>query len=515
MGERETHLVSSEGGLNTQYSALALGRPEHNGYADLLVNFEPGDGYRRVNGFSEFGDLSGFVGSGAIAGVAVFDEAIYCAKRENTATNYRLYKRTTSGNAWAQLVNGTGTIATDGRVRHVKFNWSGEKIAFADGSGPLKVLNTSGGITTLTGGLFPADPKYVTSFKSRLAIAGHTTKPYELILTQANDETITSGGIALNVGDTITQLRMFREELIIFCESSIKKITGSTTSDFAVVPITADLGCLSPDSVFELGGDLYFWTSDGLRPIRGTERNNDIEIGSVTVPIRPTVKDFVASYDDRNMVATVVRGKSQFRLFFSDSALQEAKAEAILGVMTVGTVRPDPHWEFSLLRGINPSCATSGYIGGKEYVMHGGFDGHVYRQEQGNRFNTSNIIAVYKSPFMDLGDPFVRKVLHNIIGYIKLEGNATIHIALHFDYHDTTVVQPPNKQVTFTYSPAIYGESTTTYGVAIWDSPQSPIYRDTLQGSCKQLSIQIVSVANQAPFSIHGFAIDHMKEDRQ
>lgn len=515
MAERETHLVSCEGGLNSQFSALALGRPEYNGYADILVNFEPGDGYRRVNGFTEFGDLSGFVGSGSIAGVAIFDEAIYCAKRENTPTNYRLYKRTTSGIAWTQLANGTGTIATDGLVRHVKFNWSGEKIAFVDGSGPAKVLNTSGGITTLTGGLFPSDPKYVTSFKGRLAFAGHTTKPYELILTQANDETITSGGIAINVGDTITQIRTYREELIIFCETSIKKVTGSTTSDFAVVPITSDLGCRSPDSVFELGGDLYFWTSDGVRPLRGTERNNDVEISSITIPIRPTVKAALAKFDDRSMIAGVIRGKSQFRMFFSNSALAETKAEGILGVMTVGTVRPDPHFEFAILRGINPSCMTSGYIGGTEYVLHGGWDGHVYRQEQGNTFGANNIIAVYKTPFMDITDPFVRKVLHNLIGYIRLEGDAVIHLGIHFDYHDTNVVQPPNKKVTFDYSPAIYGESTTTYGVAVWDSPQSPIYRDTLQGSCKHVAFQIVSVANQAPFSIHGFAIDHMKEGRQ
>ena len=44
--------------------------------------------------------------------------------------------------------------------------------------------------------------------------------------------------------------------LFIFGEDRIYKLSGSTTSDFAIVPVTRRIGCVDGKSIQELGGDL-------------------------------------------------------------------------------------------------------------------------------------------------------------------------------------------------------------------------------------------------------------------
>ena len=51
---------------------------------------------------------------------------------------------------------------------------------------------------------------------------------------------------------------VFREQLIIFTQDSIKRLTGNTSSDFQLQPITDKIGCINADSVQEYGGDVIY-----------------------------------------------------------------------------------------------------------------------------------------------------------------------------------------------------------------------------------------------------------------
>ena len=57
------------------------------------------------------------------------------------------------------------------------------------------------------------------------------------------------------MGDVITGLTVFRDELFVFCETSIFKITGTSIADFRVDSVTQTLGCADGFSVQELGGE--------------------------------------------------------------------------------------------------------------------------------------------------------------------------------------------------------------------------------------------------------------------
>ena len=80
----------------------------------------------------------------------------------------------------------------------------------------------------------------------------------------------------------ITALFPFRDALFIFCEERIFKLTGSTLADFAVQPVTREIGCLNGFTVQEFAGDIVFLGPDGLRTVAGTERIGDVELGTIS-----------------------------------------------------------------------------------------------------------------------------------------------------------------------------------------------------------------------------------------
>ena len=80
----------------------------------------------------------------------------------------------------------------------------------------------------------------------------------------------------------------------------------------SVVPVTRKIGCVDGKSIQEIGGDLIYLAPDGLRTIAGTERIGDVELGTVSKQIQ----DRIADIGTDNITSTIIRSKSQYRLFF-------------------------------------------------------------------------------------------------------------------------------------------------------------------------------------------------------
>ena len=57
--------------------------------------------------------------------------------------------------------------------------------------------------------------------------------------------------------------------------------------------VTSNLGCLSTDSVIELGGDLLFLAPDGIRPIGGTNKIGDVNLETLSKNIQSTIRNVI------------------------------------------------------------------------------------------------------------------------------------------------------------------------------------------------------------------------------
>ena len=103
------------------------------------------------------------------------------------------------------------------------------------------------------------------------------------------------GAGVLSFDGTVTGLKAFRDQLIIFTTAKIYRLAGSSVDDFKQEPITENMGCSNAFSIQEVGGDLVFQTKDGLRYLGATEKLGDFNIASLTENIQDKIETLLST----------------------------------------------------------------------------------------------------------------------------------------------------------------------------------------------------------------------------
>ena len=211
------------------------------------------------------------------------------------------------------------------------------------------------------------------------------TNSQEVIFSVPFEEdnfTTASGAGSFKVDSTVVGLKVFRNELIIFCEDRIYKLTGTSSSNFAVQEVTRNIGCRDGGSIQEIGGDVIFLAPDGLRTIAGTARIGDVELGSISRQIQSRIDEIGLN----RISSLVIRSKSQYRLFYPTTGGSQGSSKGIIGVLKNNPNRGSIGFEYADMVGIKPACTDSDFISGTETQVFGGFDGFIYKMETGNTF---------------------------------------------------------------------------------------------------------------------------------
>lgn len=376
------------------------------------------------------------------------------------------------------------------------YNWSGVvRITFFDGVNyAYKWDGTT--MTVLTGTVAspaPSNPTFGCEFEGYLVVGGFSSN-YGAIAWCAPlsdiDWVPADGAAEVVIGDTTTWLKEWRQQLIIFSKNSIHRmvpnslnITGvSPPPPFQIQPITDRIGCFEGRTVKEINGDLVFLAPDGIRTISGTFNIGDTEIGSISRPIQSIVSSINPNQTPCHSL--VIHKKTQYRLFYPSTG----PASQSFGIM--GSVRRfrDGHegWEWGQIQGIQPSCCDSQYLAdGKEYPVHGGLDGYVYLEEQGNTFNGSPINEIYTTVPLELGDIGLRKAIQRITIYVTTVNEAAnLNLKVIYDFNKTGTIQPPSYPLANLGTGSVLFDTDVKYDTgAVYDNAGIPIYRQNVQGS--------------------------------
>ena len=471
------------------------------GAATQLQNFEPdiNGGYRRINGFAKFNSNivpQTSASSEKVLGVHIYKDQVIAAR------GTKVFKGGATG-SWTEIDSGRTSA---GRYNFVNFNFNGtDKVVFVDGANLASVFDNSS-ITDVNASGRPADPKFVEVFRSHVFYAGMSASPQELIFSVPFDEDDFTGGSgagSIKVDGVIKGIKVFRESLFVFCEDSIFKITGSSLSDFAVVPVTRNIGCIDGFSIQEIAGDIVFLAPDGLRTIAGTEKIGDVELGTVSKQIQPRLEGVST---DR-ISSLVIRNKTQYRLFFPTDAQLASAALGIIGVIKAG-VEGGIGWEDADLKGIKPACAASGFISGVETILHGGYDGYIHKQESGNTFDGTNINAIYRSPDYTMGDAGIRKLMQRIIWNYDNEAAVNSKFRIRYDFNSADVPQPAEYDLTSGSAIALYGLTASTYGTAVYGSSGTPLVRQSVEGGGFTVAVRLDDTAGASPISVKGYQLE-------
>ena len=505
-------VVSCYGGLVLNRDVFTM-RP---GEALQLTNFEPDieGGYKKMLGTTAYNTTivpQVSASTEIVDMVAIFNDVVLAAR--GGTVSYA----GTSG-SWTSVATGKGTTY---RYDFERYNYNGtEKIMIATGTTNAFSIDTSYNVDVINatgGGTAPTAPKFVSSYKNHMFYAGMSDAISTLRFSGpfTEDDFDTGGGTIL-IDTTIVGIKVFREDLFIFGKDRIYKLSGSTSSDFSIVPVTRKIGCVDGKTIQELGGDLIYLAPDGLRTIAGTERIGDVELGTVSKQIQARISDIGTD----NLTSTIIRNKSQYRLFYPTTAQSEGLAKGIISVLKANPETGTLGFEYADIKGLKPSSTDSFFIDGTETIIHGGYDGYVYKQESGGSFtragSTFTMTGFYRSPDMSLGDPGIRKNMQRaLVNYKVNEAIDTTNqtFTLRYNYDDTDTPQPSSYSFSSAQVAAFFGSGT--YGTSAYGSSGFPLERVSVEGSGFVVAFKLEDESTKKALSLRGFELEYINGGRR
>jgi len=534
MATSQPYTVACAGGLVKASNQIDLLKTP--GVARELRNFEVSvkGGYRRVNGYSKLGADSAALVSGSvdtILGVIPYgDGVIACASTgiffSQDGTSWLNVSRSSvdaSGdNHTAFTGRSTLTRTGQGKISFSLFEGAAFDyglLIICDGANKpyfFRMEGTGANINTRTffsGEITVTGTKFATHSEihdKHLVVAGVednlSTVFYSTLLDPTTFNGTGSGSITLS--DQIVGIKSFRNELFIFCRNSIFKLQDINGTP-VVIPVAKNIGCLSGYSIQEIAGDLVFLAPDGLRTVAGTARIGDVELGTVSKAIQPIVTQLAENIDKFVISSVVIREKSQYRLFYTDTTTINSQQKGILG-----TLRPNG-FEWSETRGIEVTSIGAGFNNnGVEKYFHGDTDGYVLIHDSGDDFNGSNILARYATPDYDYGDLGTLKTLHYVRVSVRAEGIVTPELQVKYDFNSQNIPQPSSNFSFGTVNPpAIFAEAV--FNATVFGGTAAPMIRIPLQGSGTSNNFTVVTDDTKAPYIINGFYIDFIPSGRR
>ena len=517
----QTYPLEFKGGLITNLSPLQHGASAP-GSARVLSNFEPSieGGYRRIEGFTKFNSnaVTG-VADSALLGVHQFRGQVVTARGQSSG-NPHLYLVASGSGSHTDLSTSVELGANASKVRFVTYNFDGnENAIIVDGKGyPLLLKGTTAGnLSKLDANNGTSDieaASHVAIFKNHVMIGNDDklvfSAPYE-----DDDFSPANGAGTIRVGDDITSLVAFRDQLVIFCENKIFRLVGSSAADFKLSPIASDIGCVEGDTVQEVAGDVVFLAKDGLRTISGTEKVGDFNLLSISKVIQDKVEDFVQTHAEFSSVT--IGSKTQYRIFGFSSSVTKQSAKGFIGTQVLGQQGVSFNW--SETSGIQAKVAHSSLRQGVELVVFANTDGYIYQMESGNSFDGTNITANFSTPYFPISDPRLRKTIYKAIIYTDPQGSLSVDFNLKFDLSETGVIEPNTITIANTSGTTgtfLYGDSGSTYGTAKYSGATlKSVFTQQTKGSGYIVSLQFNSESSNPPYSFDAIALEYGQYGRR
>ena len=428
------------------------------------------------------------------------------------------------GTRWTFTNVSTNTLG--GKVNYAEFNYDGdEKYVFVDGKSYPSIYNSNDNThTNLTAASTNINTDVIGA--ERVVIFKNTafyTKGNKLFFTApttVDNFSVADGAGTINLAHNTTGLVVFRDQLIVFTTDTISRLTGSSTADFLLQPITENIGCINGDTVQEIGGDIMYLAPDGLRLLSATDRIGDFALDVASDKIKEDALSFLSG--STAYCSTVFREKSQYRIFSYSSSGSVSSARGLIA--TKKSAQGAAGIEWSTTKGIKANVIDSSYsiTNAAETIAFANNDGYAYILDTGTTFDGSAIEAIFQSAFMPIDDPQIRKTFYKAVLFIDPEGTIDLDFGVKYDFESTTrgdILQPDNIDITTTASSvSFFGGAGVTFaasGGATFGGTLEKIYPVNIIGSGDTVALRIADVTSNPSFTLDTCVLEYKRNDRQ
>ena len=542
----QTYPFEFRGGLISNLSPLQQGT-QAPGSARLLKNFEPSTdgGYRRIEGYSKYS--SSFVpsygepkvqGSGQ-TGTTLIIANIYTTPSDgDTFTIAGIEKvytvlavpTVTTGAAALSIYPSLASSPADnaaltmlscdrsggGKLRFTKYRVAGvDKVAGVDGVNVPFIWNGTTFSEMISAPSDVIGASFIAYHKNQMLFAKGETLVFTSPYTDTDFNAANGSGV-ISVGGAITGIIPFREALIIFTDKTIQQLVGNTLEDFVLQPVTNKVGCVAPDTIQEIGGDVIFLGPEGLRLFSATDRVGDFNLGVVSKTIQSEMTSLISA--STSFASCIIKQKSQYRIFgYLSSTSAVSSSKGVLGTQMVGDNTSNMSWAETI--GIKAYAIDSDYENQTETIVFANDDGYVYQMEKGNSFDGSNIVASFATPFVSINDPRLRKTFYKLFLYTDPQGSVTTSVNLKLDFDTLNSIQPDTIQLSNEQDGnggiGFYGSSSAKYGSIVYGSKLMKQFETQVVGSAFSVSLQFISDGQNPPFSLDAATLEYATHDRR
>jgi hypothetical protein len=417
---------------------------------------------------------------------------------------------TSTGTTWTSRA--TAATTPVGRARYDTFNFDGtQRTVIVDGvNDPAFWSSADQSVVYDTSA--PADVTGATDvriFKNHVFFAKgnllNFTAPFAY-----TDYNTGNGAGAVNVGNAITGMIVFREQLIIFSQDRIQRLVGNTSSDFVLQPIAMDTGCISGDSIQEVGGDIMYLGPDGVRYLSATERNNDFGLSLASSKIQPTLTRVV---NPSNIYTSCsIPSKAQYRLYVYENSLDKRFSKGFVATKISDQSVDDISWSESV--GVKAYTVSAEQFFGLDVILFSSDTNYVYKLETGNSFDGEPIPVLFQTPFLPITDPRKRKTAYKHTLYCTTTGAFELSVGLKLDYSASGIIQPAEFQLTNVSGGAsIYGNAI--YGSATYGAPSQQIYTNTVVGSGGTIGLRYSNSSTNPPHTLDYGVLEYRENERR
>lgn len=372
---------------------------------------------------------SGSWSGGDAAGRLIFASQTGTFQAETIKVGANLNVATLAGNSAAI------TLLPAGRYEFINYNFTGsaDTLRMYGCDGVNRAFEFDGTVfVPIATGMTTDTPVYIGTHQNMLALSFRGSVQLSAI-GNPYDWTVLSGASELGVGETVTGLASQPGgALAIFTRNSVMQLSGTSTADFVLSPISAEVGAIG--RTVQNIGEAYGLDDRGVIQISRTQSYGNFNHAAISRKAQPIIDDM------RSVVvaSAVYRSRTQYRLYGSDGT---GVIVGIEGKKIVGITQ--------FAYPVNVTCACSCEDAtGKDVVFFGADNGYVYQADKGSSFDGEAIEAYLRMPFNNARSPRYRKRYRKVALEMSAVGYASIRVQPEFTYGDEDVASHPTSEAT-------------------------------------------------------------------
>ncbi|HWV16055.1 MAG TPA: hypothetical protein VN030_11560 [Cellvibrio sp.] len=430
-------------------------------------------------------------GMGPVRGIVIYKGAIYAFRDHTDFATCRMYKASASG--WV-LIPTSGFLLKDGTYGFSIHNFNAgagtKKLVIVNGVNKACIYDGTT-VSQISTGMTVDKPSSVEVLPSSVLLLGFDNGS---LMTSGpgtpTDFTVGSGGAEIGMSDKIIGLALQPDERVaVFCEQSIRILTGKTIATYATSIFNDEAGAVR-GSIGNIG-DSIFLSQSGLTRLSRTQTYGSFEMTGLD----QKVKSLIVNSDV--LFSVVVRNKNQYRLFYSGGFL----GFTMSGQDVIGS--------FTGKYPTKMACGYSAEIANEEYVLLGGEDGFVYRADVGTSHAGESYSRLARLAHNDLRSPQQRKKFKRLTINADSQRYEPISVAVTLDYSSPDALRQSPADIFVGGAESYYG--TAIFGESVFGSADDAINQIYLSGVGRSLSVtMLINSDTCTPVRFGGYSIEYM-----